>query len=45
MEWILHSDVVRLYMSGKDSTSNSSGMTQVYLLLLISISGSYPIPE
>ena len=29
MEWILHSDVVGLYLSGKDSASNPSKMTQV----------------
>jgi len=29
MEWILHSDVIGLYLSGKDSASNPSGMTQV----------------
>ena len=29
-EWILQSDVVRLYLSEKDSASNPSGITQVY---------------
>jgi len=29
MEWILHSNVVGLYLSGKNSASNPSGMTQV----------------
>ena len=31
MEWILHSDVIELYLSGKDLTSNPSEMTQVYM--------------
>jgi len=31
MEWILHSDVVGLYLSGKDSGLNHSEMTQVSL--------------
>ena len=30
-------DVIGLYWSGKDSTSNSSGMTQVYLSLSLYI--------
>jgi len=33
MNWILHSDVVGLYFSGKDSASSPSGMTQVYLYI------------
>ena len=28
-QWILDSDVVGLYLSGKDSASNPSGMTQL----------------
>jgi len=35
MKWILHSDVVGLYLSGKVSASNSSGMTQVSLCLTL----------
>ena len=30
-EWILHSDVIGLYLSGKNSASTPSGMTQVFL--------------
>ena len=29
MEWILYSNVEELYLSGKDSDSNPSAMTQV----------------
>ena len=29
MKWMLHLDVVELYLSGKDSVSNPSGMTQM----------------
>ena len=36
-EWILHSNVEGLYLSGKDSGSNPSRMTQVYLSLYIYI--------
>jgi len=35
MEWILHSDVVGLLLSGKDSASNPSRMTQVYIYVCI----------
>jgi len=38
MKWILHSDVVGLYLSGKDSNSNPFKMTQVYLSLSLSLS-------
>ena len=31
MEWIFHSYVVGLYLSEKDSASNPSGMTQVFV--------------
>jgi len=32
MKWILHSDVIGLYLSEINLASNPSGMTQVYLL-------------
>ena len=34
MEWILLSDVIGLYLNGKDSASNPSGMTQVNIYIL-----------
>ena len=35
MGWILHSDVIGLYLSGKDSASNPFRMTQVYIYVYI----------
>ena len=37
MKWILHSDVIELYLSGQDSTSNPFGITQVSLSLSLSL--------
>ena len=37
MEWILHSEIVGLYLSEKDPASNPSGMTRESVCVCVSV--------